>query len=425
MKLRMIGCSHHTTPVEIREKFSFTEQQVEGALNLLRDQYSDCESVLLSTCNRVELYVGASTDVELPTTSQLIQFVADFHQLASMSYEEHFTRLDGEEAIEHLFSVSSSIDSLVVGESQIAAQVHEAYELAVKQGFAGPAMHAVFQHANRVAKRVGHETEIHTRRISVPSVAVSEMARDVFERFDDKKVLVIGSGEMGRETLPYLINEGAKTITIVNRSLENAQKLAEEFGVRSEPWDRLDANVIAADLIVSTTGATEPIITESRFRKLQTARNNRMLVVLDLAVPRDFEASIGRLPYVYLYSVDDLQVVCNRNRTFREQQLPKAKRIIKEEVERIVSDWKIRASGDTIRALRDRAAEIRTSELSRLFGKQSMQNASPEVQQEIEHAFDRLVNKILHQPLQSIRDVSQNEQRDSLVSALRWLFKIR
>jgi glutamyl-tRNA reductase len=286
-------------------------------------------------------------------------------------------------------------------------------------------MHAVFQHANRVAKRVGHETEIHTRRISVPSVAVSEMARDVFERFDDKKVLVIGSGEMGRETLPYLINEGAKSITIVNRSLENAQKLAEEFGVRSEPWDRLDANVIAADLIVSTTGATEPIITESRFRKLQTARNNRMLVVLDLAVPRDFEASIGRLPYVYLYSVDDLQVVCNRNRTFREQQLPKAKRIIKEEVERIVSDWKIRASGDTIRALRDRAAEIRTSELSRLFGKQSMQNASPEVQQEIEHAFDRLVNKILHQPLQSIRDVSQNEQRDSLVSALRWLFKIR
>ncbi len=425
MKLRMIGCSHHTTPVEIREKFSFTEQQVEGALNLLRDQYSDCESVLLSTCNRVELYVGASTDVELPTTSQLIQFVADFHQLAPMSYEEHFTRLDEEEAIEHLFSVSSSIDSLVVGESQIAAQVHEAYELAVKQGFAGPAMHAVFQHANRVAKRVGHETEIHTRRISVPSVAVSEMARDVFERFDDKKVLVIGSGEMGRETLPYLINEGAKSITIVNRSLENAQKLAEEFGVRSEPWDRLDANVIAADLIVSTTGATEPIITESRFRKLQTARNNRMLVVLDLAVPRDFEASIGRLPYVYLYSVDDLQVVCNRNRTFREQQLPKAKRIIKEEVERIVSDWKIRASGDTIRALRDRAAEIRTSELSRLFGKQSMQNASPEVQQEIEHAFDRLVNKILHQPLQSIRDVSQNEQRDSLVSALRWLFKIR
>ncbi|MFN7333772.1 MAG: glutamyl-tRNA reductase, partial [bacterium] len=145
MKLRMIGCSHHTTPVEIREKFSFTEQQVEGALNLLRDQYSDCESVLLSTCNRVELYVGASTEVDLPTTSQLIQFVTDFHQLAPQAYEEHFARLDGEDAIEHLFSVSSSIDSLVVGESQIASQVHEAYEQAVKQGFAGPALHAVFQ----------------------------------------------------------------------------------------------------------------------------------------------------------------------------------------------------------------------------------------------------------------------------------------
>ncbi len=425
MKIRMVGCSHHSMPVEVREKFSFTESQSEAALNSLKDQYADCESVLLSTCNRVELYIGTASDTPLPSTEELLQFVARFHDMPVDRYRSFFLSLEDEQAIKHLFSVASSIDSLVVGETQIASQVHDAYALAVQKGFAGPALHAAFQHANQVAKRVINETEIHRRRISVPSVAVSEVASEFFERFDDKEIVVIGSGEMGHETMVYLRDAGAKSITIVNRSLENANRLAEEFSVAAAPWESLDSLISHADLIVSTTGATEPIVTESQFRKLLQNRSKGTLLILDLAVPRDFDASIGELPDVYLFSVDDLQAVCNRNKSLREEQLPQAQRIIAEEVERILVDWQLRSSTETIRALRDRATEIRESEFARLMGKQSMQSISPEVRNDINHAFDRLVNKLLHQPLQAIREVDHHEQRDTLVSALRKLFKIR
>ena len=286
-------------------------------------------------------------------------------------------------------------------------------------------MHAAFQHANQVAKRVTNETEIHRRRISVPSVAVSEIASEFFERFDDKQIVVIGSGEMGVETLQYLKSAGAARITIINRSEEKAIAVAEKFAIQSKPWEQLDALLSDADLVVSTTGASHPIMTESRYRSIAGNRVKGTLLILDLAVPRDFESAIGRLPGVYLYSVDDLQAVCDRNRAFREQQLPKAQRIINEELDRLLGDWNHRSSGATIRALRDHAEQIKQAELTRLLAKHTMADSTAEMQAEIGAAFDRVINKMLHSPLQSIRDVAQSEQRDTLLSALRKLFQIR
>jgi glutamyl-tRNA reductase len=276
-----------------------------------------------------------------------------------------------------------------------------------------------------VSKRVTNETEIHRRRISVPSVAVSEIASEFFERFEDKQIVIIGSGEMGTETLQYLQGAGATKVTMINRSFERAQSVAKQYSVKVAPWERLDTLIAESDLVVSTTGATEPVVTEARFRSISSMRKKGTLLILDLAVPRDFEASIGRLPGVYLYSVDDLQRVCDRNRTFREQQLPKAHRIIHEEVVRLLGNVEHRSSGATIRALRDQADEFKRAELERLLGKQALQNASPEMQQEISQAFDRLTNKMLHSPLQSIREVAQSDQRETLVSALRKLFQIQ
>ncbi len=395
------------------------------ALSAFREKFPDCECVLLNTCNRVELYVGSQTDIELPTTTELIEFVTGFHNESIEEFESHFLKLDAKPAIDHLFSVASSIDSIVLGETQISAQVHEAYERATSGGYAGPTMHAAFQHANQVAKRVINETEIHRRRISVPSVAVSEIASDFFERFDDKQIVVIGSGEMGVETLQYLKGAGATKITIVNRSEDKAKAVAEKFSIKAMPWEKLDSLLWDADLVVSTTGASQPIMTESRYRAIATNRSKRTLLVLDLAVPRDFEAAIGKMPGVYLYSVDDLQAVCDRNRTFREQQLPKAQRIIGEESERLLGDWNHRSSGATIRALRDQAEQMKQTELSRLFSKQVMDDSTPEMQAEIGAAFERLINKMLHSPLQSIREVAQSEQRDTFLSVLRKLFQIR
>ena len=412
-------------PLSIRERLSFTDEQCGNALLAFRGRFPACECVLLNTCNRVELYVGTSIENELPTTDELVNFVTGFHNEPTNEFEKHFVKLESKQAIDHLFSVASSIDSIVLGETQIASQVNEAYVRAMHGGFAGSTMHAAFQHANQVAKRVTNETELHRRRISVPSVAVSEVASEFFERFDDKQVVVIGSGEMGVETLQYLKSAGATRITIVNRSTDKAFAVAEKFEIKAMPWEALDSLLAEADLVISTTGAAEPIVTERRFRVIASARNKGTLLILDLAVPRDFESSIGRMPGVYLYSVDDLQAVCDRNRSFREQQLPKAQKIIREESDRLFGDWNHRSSGATIRALREQAEQMKQLELNRLLGKQVMETTTPEMRDEIVAAFDRLINKMLHSPLQSIRDVAQTEQRDTLVSALRKLFQLR
>lgn len=430
MKLRMIGCSHHDTPLEIREQVAFSSEQITQALWSLKEQFPDTEAVLLNTCNRVELYWGASHEDKIATQEAIERFLSEFHRVGLRTIQEHFkVRHDGQ-AVEHLFTVVSSIDSLVVGESQIPAQVRSAYDRSKLEGAAGAVMHSLFQHANQVSKRVTTETEIHRRRISVPSVAVSEVASEFYERFDDKNIVVIGSGQMGVETLQYLLDAGARNIVIVNRSLDKAQSVADQmsaaaqFELRAEPWDALDRLLAWADLVVSTTGAAEPIVTESRLKPILAKRTRPNLLILDLAVPRDFEPAIARLPSVYLYSVDDLQSVCQRNEAFRKQQLPKARKIIDEEVQKILADWNLRQSGDTIRALRDQADLIRDSELLRLFSKQSMQELNAEAHQEILQTVDRVINKLLHGPLQSLREAPHEDHRESLATAIRRLFKL-
>jgi len=424
MKVRMIGCSHHTTPIEVRERIAFSAEQYSPALAAFRDAFPESESVLLNTCNRVEWYVAAAGDKALPSSDDMIAFIAAYHRVDPELFRKHFHSRDDDAAIDHLFGVVSSVDSIVLGESQIAAQVSEAYERSRMGGFAGSILHTLFQRANAVSKRVFSETEIHRRRVSIPSVAVSEIASEFFERFDDKQVVVIGSGEMGVETLQYLIGKGASQITVVNRSIERARDVAEKFQIHVQPWESLDPLLVQADLVVSTTGAQEPIVTEIRMRNIMQQRRKGTLLILDLAVPRDFEPSIARLPSVFLYSIDDLQSVCQRNESFRRQQIPKARRIIEEERQRLKADWEMRSSSETIRALREQANLIRESELQRLLGKQALYGASPELQQEVAQALERVVNKLLHFPLQSLREAPHEEQRDSLVTAIRKLFRI-
>ncbi|MCC6510146.1 MAG: glutamyl-tRNA reductase, partial [Pirellulaceae bacterium] len=292
---------------------------------------------------------------------------------------------------------------------------------------------SVFQRAAYVAKRVQNETTIHRRRISVPSVAVSEIASEFFERFEDKRIVLVGAGDMGQETLRYLIDAGAKLVTIVNRNVQRAEELAGEFRpttpsnleLRVAAWTELDQHLALADLVVSTTSATEPIVTLESFRGIWNKRSARPLLILDLAVPRDFDPRIGELSEVYLYSVDDLQQVCDRNIQLRQAEWPRAEKIIDEETKKFLSEMVHRGTGTTIQRLRDQADRTKQEELARLLNRLQAHGLDEYTEREVRQSFERLVNKLLHPPLQSLREqADQPHHHATLLDSLRRLFNL-
>jgi glutamyl-tRNA reductase len=422
MNVRVFGCSHHDASIALRERLAFNLEQAERALRRLRHDFPTAESVLLSTCNRVELYTATENGAP-PTPEQLAAFLARFHDVNPAEVLDNLFQREGQQAVRHLFLVASSLDSMVVGEPQILAQVKHAYRLACQQAAAGPLTHAAFQAALKVARRVASETAIHQRRVSIPSVAVADFARQIFERFDDKKTLVIGAGEMAEETLRYLRDEGARQVTVVNRNPQRAAELAERWDGQPQPWDRLLDVLAAADLVITATGAQEPIVTLEQFARIEAARAQRPLFILDLAVPRDFDPAIGDRPGVYLYSIDDLKQACRRNRLQRDRELPAAMRIIDEETGRFMADLHRRATGPIVKRLRQGWQHPKEEELERLLGK--LRHLDQRAHREIRQSFDRFVNKLLHPPLESLRVESRHGIPDALMDALAKLFKLK
>jgi glutamyl-tRNA reductase len=426
--LRVIGLNHRSAPLEVREQLAFSPTQAAAALTawqdtVWHDKGTDLEAVLLSTCNRTEFY-AASPEDELPTTEQLLQFLLEQKSSPPTGFTlaSQVFSLDNAEAAEHLFAVASGLDSMVLGEVQILSQVKAAYQLALESDTVGTWIHALFQTALKAAKQVAAETDLHKHRISIPSIAVADFARRVFERFEDKKVLLFGAGEMGQETLRYLVEYGAKSITVLNRHQERAETLAAQFGGSVVDWQKRFELMIEADIVISTTSADEPVVTLADYQTLAPKRSGRTLFVLDLAVPRDFEPAIAQCAGVYLYSIDDLQEVCNRNRQERDREIPKAEKIVKRSAETFMKDMTHRRHGSVIQQLRERWTKTKDAELLRLFNK--LPELSEREQAEIRYAFDRLLAKYLHSPLESLRDESLDGEPHKLVDALKKLFRL-
>jgi glutamyl-tRNA reductase len=423
MKLQMVGCSHHNASVEIRGRIAFSPSQAAEALARLRARWPDTEAVLISTCNRVELYTAAEDDTANPTHEDVVRFLAEFHNVPVGEVFDDLFERTGEDAIRHLFTVAASLDSMVLGEAQILSQVKQAYDLAAKQESTGPLTNQAFQAALKVAKRVATETSINEKRVSIPSVAVSDFARNIFERFDDKRILLIGAGEMGEETITYLRSEGARDVVVVNRSHERAAALAEKFAGQAAQWDYLPMLLVDADLVISTTGATEPIVTLADYRKIEAERFQRDLFILDLAIPRDFDPAIGDCLGVYLYSIDDLQEACRRNRAERDRELPAALSIVEQETARFMADLHHRATGPIIKRLRQGWQQPKEDELRRLFNK--LPELDDRSRSEIAESFERLINKLLHPPLESLRDEARHGVPHGLLDALKRLFHLK
>lgn len=420
MKVQVVGCSHHEANVATRERLAFSPVQAAEALDRFRDRFPETEAVLLSTCNRVEVYTAAEDAALAPSHAQMVEFLAGYHGVDASEVLNDLLERTGEDAARHLFTVAASLDSMVLGEPQIANQVKQAYDLARDRQTVGPLTNQIFQAAMRVAKRVATETAINEKRVSIPSVAVGDFARRIFERFEDKQILVIGAGEMAEETLRYLLDEGARQITIVNRSPERAELLAARNQGVARPWQELDKALVEADVIIATTGAPEPVVTLARYRSIEPARYQRDLFVLDLAVPRDFEPSIGDCLGVYLYSLDDLREACHRNQLERAKEEPHARQIIEEETAKFMAELHHRATGPIIKRLRQGWQQPKDDELRRLFNR--LPNLSDRDREEVRQSFDRLINKLLHPPLESLRDEARHGVPHGLLEAIRRLF---
>ena len=422
MRLTMIGCNHKTADITLREQLAFSPEQVAAALQIWSKQHADCEAVLLSTCNRTEMYV-ASENETVPNDRQVCQFLCKVKNIPEETLQHALVQLHNDEVVSHLFEVAGSLDSMVVGEPQVLSQVKAAYQLADEAGTTGPITHGMFQASLKTAKRIISETEIHQRRVSIPSVAVVDFAMQVFERLDDKKTLVLGAGEMADETLRYLTDYGAGSITVINRNRDRAETLARQWQGRTDAWEHRVQHLAEVDLVVGTTGASEPIIWLDDYLAMEPLRKGKPLFILDLAVPRDFDPAIGKRDGVFLYAIDDLKEACERNRQSRDRELPKAKKIIRQECDRFLHEMRHRATSNVIRQLQVGWSEIKDAELARLFNK--MPNLSEAEQAEVRYAFDRLINKLLHPPLESLRDEAKQGVPGLLLDALSRLFRLK
>lgn len=425
MRLQVVSCSHRLADLDVRELLAFSsEEQLTRAYDLLKRSFPGSESVVISTCNRVELYTAQEDAEHLPTRDEVARFFSDFHHVPLDVFVGDLLSQSGPDAVRHLFSVVSSVDSMVLGEPQIVNQVKEAYRIAQEHDACGPLTNMLFHRAIEVSKRVRTETRLSEGRVSIASVAVGEFGLSIFDRFDDKTVLVIGAGEMAEETLRYLKDAGVGQIVVVNRTPTRAAELAVEWGGTARPWEELDRWMAAADVIVSTTGADRPLVDAARFAAVRRQSGIRPVFILDLGAPRDFEPAVGAIDdSVFLYDIDDLERTCAENRRLRSRELEKAQRIIDEATERFMQEVYYRATGPAIARLRDEWHDIRQQELDLLYQKLGHLDARDRAA--IERSIERIINKLLHPPLKALKDEAREGPPHGLLEAMKRLFHLR
>lgn len=427
MRTLVIGCNHRTAPLQVRERLAFDRNAAADALRGLREKFPCCEGVLLSTCNRTEMYVSRPVHGH-PRIEEVIGYIAENRHIGVHEFGHSTYHYEDAEALRHLFHVVSSIDSMILGESQILAQVKSAFALARDVGMAGRALEAAFQRAFAVAKEVHSRTSVSGGKTSVGGTAV-EFAKQIFSHFDDKTVLLIGAGEMGEVTLQHLLEMRPSRVLLCNRTPARAEDVLERI-IRPSPvpgevvpFEGLSDHLAVADIVISTTGAPEPVLRRAALESLPERRKYRPLLMIDIAVPRDIEPAVGKLENVFLYNIDDLQSVADKNVAARQKQLAKCQEIIESHVQDFVAWQQSREVGPTITALQEYFAEIGRQELDRVIPKLSQ--PSDHDRELIEQMLHRIMQKILHGPSALLRDKAATGRAHLYADTLRNMFGLR
>ncbi|MGR3302050.1 MAG: glutamyl-tRNA reductase [Candidatus Scalindua sp.] len=419
MNLHTVGLNHDSAPVEIREKLAFSASSVPIALSSFVQSFPTSEAVILSTCNRVEIY-ATSSDNSL-NKEMLLDFLSAFHDLPKERFADHMYHYQDMDAVRHLFFVSSSLDSLVRGETQILSQVKEAYMTATSAETTGSILNQLFQRSLNVAKEVHTKTSIGKGKVSVSSVAV-DLAIKIFKDFSDKTIFIIGAGEMCELVLKNLVERGAKTAIVANRNYDKAKTLAEEYDGKAINYENLQDYLPQADIIISSTAATHYVIHTEHIKSAIKVRRGNPMLLIDIAVPRDINPEIAKIDNVYLYNIDDLQTVVSSNVDDRENELGKCQAIIDREVDKFMAWFEELKIGPAIAQLRNHFHEIGEQELERLRPK--LGEIANEEWEHIVYSMQRTLNKILHKPAKVGKEKAKNGGGYQYVETIKHLFGI-
>jgi glutamyl-tRNA reductase len=418
MEIVLVGLNHRTAPVEVRERVSFTAEQARRASEELRARGILEETLVLSTCNRSEVY-GVPPESSHECAPGLSSFLSEFHavrpDVLSVSLYHHYDR----QAVEHLFRVSAGLDSMLLGEAEILGQVREAYRFAHEHGATGPVLNRLFQGALEVGKRVRTETELGTRPMSIASAGV-KLAERIFGKLTERSALVLGAGTISEQVVSQLRDKGIAHLNVMNRSRDRAEELAQAFGGKVVGWGEWDSALRTPDVVVSSVAADDPVLRREILVHAMAARGNRALFLMDLGMPRNIEAAVGELYNVYLYNMDDLSEIVQQNRSARENEIPRAESIVTEHVGKFLS-WQASVElVGLVEALRNRIRDERAAFVRARM--ESIKHLSESDRAHVEKLMDEMLEKLLLEPAQRLRGEKELRRKIQNVEALRDLF---
>jgi glutamyl-tRNA reductase len=418
MEIVLVGLNHRTAPIELRERVTFTSDQARRAASELRSRGLLEESLVLSTCNRSELY-GVPPETSHESATGLSSFLSEFHSIRpdvlNVALYQHYDRA----AVRHLFRVSAGLDSLLLGEAEILGQVREAYRFAHEYGATGPVLNRLFQGALETGKRVRSETELGTRPMSVAAAGV-KLAERIFGKLAERSALVLGAGTISEQVVSTLRDRGIAHLYVMNRSRDRAQTLATQFGARLIEWGNWDSAFSAPDVVVSSVSSEEPVLTRAILESAMAARSNRALFVMDLGVPRNVDPAAADLYNLYVYNIENLTEIVEQNRAARESEIPRAEAIVEEHIGKFLS-WQASVElVGLVDALRSRIREERAAFIrARIDG---MNHLAPGDREHVENLMDELLEKLLVEPATRLRGEKELRRKIQNVEALRDLF---
>jgi glutamyl-tRNA reductase len=417
MNIQLIGVNHKTAPVEVRERLALPESRLPDACRKLVEHPGIEEGMILSTCNRVELLAKTKNG-----SADLRGFIRNYFQVDPADFDQHFYEYRSQDAVRHVFRVTSSLDSMVVGEPQILGQVKEAYALARAVGAIQSQLDSLLTRAFAVAKRVRSETAVGSSSVSIASVAV-ELAKKIFGSLHGKHVLLVGAGKMSELAARHLLAHGAGTIFVSNRTYDRAVTLAAKFKGEVVPFDKLYDTCDRADIVITSTGAPHAIFRREHAERFLARRRNRPMFFIDIAVPRDVDAQVNKVDGIFVYDIDDLQQAVAAHVADRKKEAERAEAIINIEVERFQTRVQSLDVVPMIVSLQDHLETIRQAEIDRVRGR--LGNLDPEQELAVEALTKGIINKIMHTPITTLKVAARDPEATTVIDLIRRLFNLQ